>query len=58
MHSSDACTKTVDPVIDVLQAKHPKAPAPSYSILEAYPSRPLNLVPIDPIEDTVIDVAR
>ena len=58
MKPRDACTKTGETVLDVLQAKNPEAHAPSDIILAVYHGRPPELVSVELIEDTVIQVAR
>ena len=52
----DTCTKTAEPVIYMLWAKHLESHAPSYFSLDAYPDRPPDLVPVHLIEDTMIDI--
>ena len=46
MHPSDACSNTGEPFLDVLWGKHPEARAPLSIILNAYPGRPPELVPV------------
>ena len=53
-----ACTKTGEPVLDVLRAKHPEACAPSASSINAYPSRPPDLAHVNLSEETVIEILR
>ena len=54
----DACTNTVEPVLEVLWAKHPEACAPLDISLDAYPGLPPELIHIDMTDDKVIAVMR
>ena len=43
--------------MDMLHTKHPNARPPSASSLDTYTGRPLELVPLDITDDTVIEVS-
>ena len=51
------CTKTGDRVLEVLHAKHPDAWPPSAACLDAYPGKPLEMVPVDITDNVVSAVA-
>ena len=51
------CTKTGDPVMDVLRSKQPEARTPTAASLDLYPDRPPELTPVDITDDMVTAVA-
>ena len=54
----DAHTSTGEPLLDVLWSKYPEAHAPSGSILGTYPVQPPDLVNLDPVDNTEIQVSH
>ena len=58
LQPGDRCTKTGERVIDMLRTKHPEARTPTAASLDSYPSRPLELTPVEITKDTVTAVAR
>ena len=58
MHPGDACSNTGKPVLDVIVSKQPEAHAPSSTSLDAYPGRPPELVPVNFLDGTVIEVVQ
>ena len=57
LQPGDRCTKTGDRVMEMLRAKHLEAQTPTEASLELYPDHPLELTPVDIIDDTLTAVA-
>ena len=55
-HPGYACLKTGEPALDMLWKKHPDNYAPSSQSLDAYSSRPTEMVFLELMEYTVIEV--
>ena len=58
MQPSDACYKIGEPVLDVIQVKYSEARNPLARSIDALTTRYSELVPVNLIEDSVIEVAR
>ena len=50
------CTKSGEPVVSVLRSKHLDARHSTGASLNSYPGGPLEIVPVDVTEETVIDI--
>ena len=57
LQPNDHCTKTGEPVMEVLRTKNPDARPPSEASLYASPDNPLEMVPVDITDDMVSAVA-
>ena len=57
LHPTERCTKTGERVMEVLHTKHPEYCPPTAASLDSYPDRPLEIVPVDITNDTVMAVA-
>ena len=57
LQPAELCTKTGKRVIEVLLTKHPGACPPTAAILDTYPGRPPELIPMDITNTMVTEVA-
>ena len=57
LHTLEQCTNIGERVLEVLCTKYPEAHPPTVAILELYPDRPPEIVPVDITDDTVTEDA-
>ena len=56
LQPAELCTKTWEKFMEVLRTKQPDARTPTGAIMDIYPDRPPELVPVDITENTVTEV--